>query len=63
MGLFWDLYQQSRISKQADHTQSLDARVAGLEHEVERLSTLLHQVIGRLEEHAGVDLDKDGRVG
>jgi len=26
-------------------------------------ATLLREVIGRLEKHVGVDLDKDGRVG
>jgi hypothetical protein len=63
MGLFWDLYQQSQISEHASRAQSVEERVAQLEGEVQRLSGLLRQVIGRLEEHVGVDLDRDGRVG
>lgn len=63
MGLFWDLYQQSQISQHADRATSTEDRVAQLEGEVQRLSTLLRDVIGRLEQHVGVDLDRDGRVG
>ncbi len=63
MGIFWDLYQQSQISQHADRASTTEQRVAQLESEVQRLSTLLRDVIGRLEEHAGVDLDRDGRVG
>jgi hypothetical protein len=63
MGLFWDLYQQSQISDQGDRAESLEARVEQLERQNERLATLLREVIGRLEKHVGVDLDKDGRVG
>ena len=63
MGLFWDLYQQSQISDHTARADSLDARVQRLETEVQRLSDLLRQVIGRLEQHVGVDLDRDGRIG
>ena len=63
MGLFWDLLQQSQISEHRDRAESLEARVDRLEQENERLTTLLHEVIGRLEKHVGADLDQDGRVG
>lgn len=63
MGLFWDLYQQSQISDHAARAETTEQRVARLEQEVQRLSTLLRDVIGRLEQHVGVDLDRDGRVG
>ncbi len=63
MGLFWDLYQQSQISEHGERAESLEARVVSLEQENKRLATLLRDVIGRLEKHVGVDLDKDGRIG
>lgn len=63
MGLFWDLYQQSQISRHREHTATLEARVAQLEREVDRQGTLLREVIRRLEESVGKDLDRDGRVG
>jgi hypothetical protein len=63
MGLFWDLYQQSQISHQGERAATLEARVAYLEQQLQQQSTLLRDVIGRLEKHVGVDLDRDGRVG
>ncbi len=63
MGLFWDLLQQSQISEHRDRADTLEARVQRLEQENDRLATLLREVIGRLEKHVGVDLDKDGRIG
>jgi hypothetical protein len=63
MGLFWDLYQQSQISEHGERQATVEMRVARLEQEVDRLSSLLREVIGRLEKHVGVDLDRDGRIG
>jgi hypothetical protein len=63
MGLFWDLYQQSQISEHSDRAGALEQRVARLEGELLRTQQLLRDVIGRLEQHLGQDLDRDGRVG
>ena len=63
MGLFWDLYQQSQISKHQDRAGALEQRVAVLERELDDTRRLLHEVIGRLEQHVGTDLNRDGRVG
>ena len=63
MGLFWDLYQQSQITQAAEKSGALEARVVSLEHELRRTQELLHQVIARLEQHVGKDLDADGRIG
>jgi hypothetical protein len=63
MGLFWDLYQQSQISEHSERASALDQRVAQLEAELRRTQQLLRDVIGRLEQHLGQDLDRDGRVG
>jgi hypothetical protein len=63
MGLFWDLYQQSQISAHAERAGDLEHRVAQLEDELRRTRLLLREVIGRLEQRLGEDLDRDGRVG
>ena len=63
MGLFWDLYQQSQISQHSRESQELEYRVRELENELQRTQELLRDVIGRLEQHVGKDLDGDGRVG
>ena len=63
MGLFWDLYQQSQISRQHERSTNVEARLDNLERDIVRLQQLLRDVIGRLEQHVGADLDSDGRVG
>jgi hypothetical protein len=63
MGLFWDLYQQSQISAHAERASTLEQRVVQLEDELRRTQLLLREVIGRLEQRLGEDLDRDGRVG
>jgi hypothetical protein len=63
MGLFWDLYQQSQISEHQNRADDLADRVASLESELTRTQQLLRDVIARLEQHVGKDLDGDGRRG
>lgn len=63
MGLFWDLYQQSQITQAAEKSGAIEARVTGLEHELLRTREILHEVVKRLEQHLGKDLDADGRIG
>lgn len=63
MGLFWDLYQQSQISQHAERTASVETRVQALEERMQRIETLLHAVIGRLEVHLNTDLNRDGQIG
>ncbi|MGZ8376479.1 MAG: hypothetical protein ACXW0Z_04485 [Gemmatirosa sp.] len=63
MGLFWDLYQQSQISAHTDRAGNLEQRVVQLEEELRRTQLLLRDVIGRLEQRLGEDLDRDGRTG
>lgn len=63
MGLFWDLIQQGQISKQRDHTASLEDRVACLEDQLDEERALVRLLLERLETHLGQDIDGDGRVG
>jgi hypothetical protein len=63
MGLFWDLMQQSQISDQKSRASSLEGRVEELERELHQTRTVLFQVIERLEQRLGEDLDGDGRIG
>ncbi len=63
MGLFWDLMQESKISRQESRSGVLEQRIADLETELDRTRTLLAAVIERLEKHFNVDLNQDGRIG
>jgi hypothetical protein len=62
MGLFWDLIQQSQISDQRSHTESLSDRVADLERELREMKQIQFRLLQTLEQHFGRDLDGDGRV-
>ncbi len=63
MGLFWDLIQQSQISKQRSQAASLADRVQGLEDDLANIQLTVHTLLQRLEIHLGEDLDRDGHVG
>ncbi len=63
MGLFWDLIQQSQISKQRDQTEDLGARVRALESELQRTQRTLHDLVLLLEKRFGEDIDRDGKIG
>jgi len=63
MGLFWDLIQQNQISSQSSRSDSLEQRVASLEHQVEATNKLLSELLTRLEHRFGEDLNRDGKVG
>ena len=63
MGLFWDLIQQSQISSQSNQTDSLERRVAELERQVDAMNRLLREIVTRLEQRLGEDVNRDGRIG
>ena len=63
MGLFWELIQQSQISSQSSKADTLERRVAELERQVDATSRLLRELVTRLEQRLGEDVDRDGRIG
>ncbi len=63
MGLFWDLIQQSQISKQRSRAASLEERVQRLENDLANTQVTVHELLQRLETFVGEDLDRDGSVG
>lgn len=70
MGLFWDLFQQSQISghsgqlaEQGQRATQLEDRVRMLEKDHDDLQQLVQQLILRLEQHFGEDINKDGKIG
>jgi hypothetical protein len=63
MGLFWDLIQHSQIAQVSDRNDSLERRLARVEHELNRTQALLHDLLLRLEQLMSEDIDQDGRIG
>ncbi len=63
MGFIWDLIQQSQISDQSSRARTLEERVQVLERELDATRQLVHQLLIRLEERFGEDIDGNGQVG
>lgn len=63
MGFLWDLIQQGQISRHSQQSGDLEQRVASLEGELRRTQGVLYELITRLEQHVGQDLNDDGRLG
>jgi len=63
MGLFIDLFQQSQLRQQGQRSADLEQRVRTLEQELFVTRTLLRDLIQRLEQHVGKDLNADGKIG
>ena len=63
MGLVWDMYQQSKISENAERTDSIDDRVRELELRVGMQERLIRTLIDHLERKFGEDISGDGQIG
>ncbi len=63
MGLFSNLIQQSQISDQKGRAETLEARVAFIEYELQSTKSLLINALNILQEQSGKDIDGDGKLG
>jgi hypothetical protein len=70
MGLFMDLWLQSQVVDQERRSVNTDLRARSLEIRVDELEDdllatrrLLRDVVKRLEEVVGEDINRDGKVG
>lgn len=63
MGFFWDLLQQSQITEHSDRAQTLEMKVQYLEKNLLQTQHLLRNLIVKLEEKFGEDIDGNGIVG
>ena len=63
MGIFWELFQESKMEEQRVKAASLEEKVLQLEEKLEKTQTLLNKTLVALEEHLGEDIDGDGKTG
>jgi len=63
MGFLWDMIQHSQISQAHERSASLEQRVEWLEQELTNTNRAFVELLRRLEQKFGEDLDNDGRVG
>lgn len=63
MGFFWDLLQQSQLAEQRDKAETLERKVMYLERDMLKTQNLLRDLIIKLEEKFGEDIDGNGIIG
>jgi uncharacterized Rmd1/YagE family protein len=63
MGILWEIVQTGLMYGQKRKSDSIDDRVQYLEDQLSLTQNTLRQLVKKLEEMHGSDIDGDGRVG
>ncbi len=63
MGLLWEIVQSGFVYGQHQKTQSIEERVELLETQLKGTQDTIRELVKKLEELHGLDIDGDGDVG
>jgi uncharacterized protein YaaR (DUF327 family) len=63
MGLLWEIVQSGFIYGQKRKSDSVDDRVSYLEDQLKRTQATICDLVKKIEEIHGLDVDGDGRIG
>ena len=63
MGILWEVLQTGMMYGQKRKSDSVEDRVAFLENQLESTRNTLAELVKKIEEIHGLDIDGDGRVG
>ena len=63
MSLFLDIWQNWRLSENEGYADDLDGRVKRLERQLKETRAVIRELVARLEQRLGEDLNDNGRVG
>ncbi len=63
MGILWEVVQTGLMYGQKRKSDSIDDRVQFLENQVSRVQNTLRELVKKIEEIHGLDIDGDGKVG
>ncbi len=63
MGILWEVVQTGMMYGQKRKSDSVEDRVQYLEDRLESTQNTLRELVKKLEEIHGLDIDGDGRVG
>ena len=63
MGVLWEVLQSGFIYHQKTKNDTIEERVAYLEDELQRTQTTMRELVKKIEEIHGLDIDGDGQVG
>ncbi len=63
MGILWEVVQTGLMYGQKRKSDSVEDRVQFLENQVSRVQNTLRELVKKIEEIHGLDIDGDGKVG
>ena len=63
MGILWEIVQSGFVYNQKCKTDSIDDRVTHLEGQLQKTQQTLCELVKKIEEIHGLDIDGDGKVG
>jgi len=63
MGVLWEIVQTGLMYGQKRKSDSIDDRVQSLEEQLTMTQNTLRNLVKKIEEIHGLDIDEDGRVG
>ena len=63
MGIIWEILQSGFIYGQKQKSDSVEDRVCFLEQQLIRTQDTIRELVRKLEELHGLDIDGDGSVG
>ena len=63
MGLLWEIVQSGFIYHQKTKSDSVNDRVSYLEDQLQRTQDTIRELVKKIEEIHGLDVDGDGKVG
>ncbi len=63
MGILWEVVQTGLMYGQKRKSDTIEDRVQFLENQISRIQNTLRELVKKLEEIHGLDIDGDGKVG
>ncbi len=63
MGILWEVVQTGLMYGQKRKSDSIEDRVQFLENQISRTQNTLRELVKKIEEIHGLDIDGDGKVG
>ncbi len=63
MGMLWEIVQTGLMYGQKRKSDTIEDRVEFLENQLTRTQDTLRNLVRKIEEMQGIDMDGDGRIG
>jgi chaperonin cofactor prefoldin len=63
MGILWEVVQTGLMYGQKRKSDSIEDRVQFLENQISRVENTFRELVKKIEEIHGLDIDGDGKVG